>query len=113
MESVRRFWSCLPSSFPPDSHVRDLTPVELKNTKVVQDLHALYGGRCYTAVHGQSGQRNFSIESDLCRELRDLMKNLVRRGSRALCMMGFPGGVKEMFDSPEKLSGCFGCGDTE
>lgn len=25
--------------------------------------------------------------------------------------MGFPGGVKEMFDSPEKLSGCFGCGN--
>ena len=43
MESVRRFWSCLPSSFHPNSHVRDITPVELKNTKVVHDLHALYG----------------------------------------------------------------------
>ena len=26
---------------------------------------------------------------------------------------GIPGGVKEMCDSPEKLSGCFGCGDSE
>lgn len=88
MESVRRFWSCLPSSFPPNSHVRDLMPVELKNTKVVQDLHALYGTwEGIQLFTGRAVNRNFSIESDLCRELRDLlMKNLVRRGSRALCI---------------------------
>ena len=89
MESVRRFWSRLPSSFPPNSHVRDLTPVELKNTKVVQDLHALYGTweDAIQLFTDGAVNRNFSIESDLCRELRDLlMKNLVRRGSLALCI---------------------------
>jgi hypothetical protein len=60
MESVRRFWFRLPSSFPPNSHVRDLTPVELKNTKVVQDLHALYG-MWEDAIQRSQAERSIEI----------------------------------------------------